>query len=102
MRILKTEFDKRGYHFRQIWRDEEYAIYEQTKNGTVHYETIKILIGKDREMAGVEIEGGEMYPSDKQWVTYGFTLFTREQAFDKVEELKLRDDKNKKDKNVEQ
>lgn len=87
MKTLKTEFDKRGFHYKQIWRDEGYAIYSQTKYRT-HYEVIRIRIAKDYELGGVQIEGGEMYPGDNKWGVDGFTVFTKERAFAKVEEIK--------------
>lgn len=99
MKTLKTEFEKRGFQYRQIWRDENYAIYSQTKYRT-HYEVIKIRVCEDRILDGREIEGGEIYPGDKKWGVDGFTLLTESAAFDKVGVLKERDRKIKETKNV--
>lgn len=83
---LPTEFDKFGFHFKQIWREGDYAIYEQTKEGHAHknWEAIRIRRHDGFQIAGNEIEPKEIYPSNERWGDDGFTLTSIEDARAKI------------------
>lgn len=88
---LKKEFTKWQFTFREIKREGDVAIYEQTKTSTgefCSYEVIKINKHDGYEIAGNKIEPAEMYPSNELWGTYGFTLPTIKKAEEKFQELK--------------
>ena len=79
MEKLKTDFDSRGFHYHQEWRDRNHAIYSQWdlwNNQLVGYETIRIKRQKEKIIFGKNFEAKEAYPKDKDWGSYGFTSKT--------------------------
>lgn len=79
MEKLKADFDSRGFHYRQEWRDRNHAIYSQWdlwNNQLVGYETIRIKRQKEKIIFGKNFEGKEVYSKDKDWGSYGFTSKT--------------------------
>jgi hypothetical protein len=84
---LAEEFTKNSYTFKQIFRDGNLAIYQQTgENGDVHFETVRIR--KHKQDFHNKRAGDEYYPSDKAWGVDGFTFLSLESAKQKLKELK--------------
>jgi hypothetical protein len=88
---LPTEFPADGFCFRQIARQGDVAIYQQTWAGcsepTVCYEVVRIRRRDGIEIAGKFIEPHEVYPNSKAWGVDGFTLTHKDAAFAKLKEV---------------
>jgi hypothetical protein len=90
MRILETEFDHKGWHFRQIAREGMVAIYHRQKRigGNVeHWEVIRIHIERPTEINGVHYPERENYPRSEEWGQDGFTCHTLERAREKFDSM---------------
>lgn len=90
---LEKEFTKWQFTFREIKREKDIAIYEQTRTSDgefCSYEVIKVRTHDGYEIADNKIDPAEMYPSNELWGTYGFTLPTLKLANKKFEELKTK------------
>ena len=94
---LKAEFGHDGFRYRQIAREGDYAIYEQAWTGrpnpSVCYEVVVIRYrdAKTQTMPDgndVHFPAREVYPSSEDWGTYGWTVLTRDAAFDKLAALR--------------
>lgn len=87
---LSKDFRKFGFNFKQIWREGDYAIYEQTRNGSpqCNWESIRIRRHNGYTIGGVDIEPSEVYPSNEKWGNDGFTHTTLESAHAKIEVMK--------------
>lgn len=92
MKKLDKEITKKVYSFRQLWRNNTHAIYEQvckSRDVVVAYEIFKIGIQQEREFNGKRFEHMEKYPSPSQfgktaWSVDSFSkakLFIRELSF---------------------
>jgi hypothetical protein len=88
---LPKEFRRDGFHYRQIVREGNAAIYEQTWSGcpnpSVSYEVIRIRRREGFQIGGRFVEPAEVYPNSEAWGTDGFTLTDRDAAFAKLREL---------------
>ena len=88
---LPTEFRAGGFCFRQIAREGNAAIYEQTWAGcsepSVCYEVVRIRRRDGIEIAGTFIEPHEVYPNSEAWGVDGFTLTDKDAAFAKLKEV---------------
>ena len=88
---LRTEFRAGGFCFRQIAREGNAAIYEQTWAGcsepSVCYEVVRIRRRDGIEIAGKFIEAHEVYPNSEAWGVDGFTLTDKDAAFAKLKEV---------------
>jgi hypothetical protein len=88
---LPKEFQRDGFTYRQIARETDAAIYEQSWNGccnpSVSYEVIRIRRRNGFEIGGRFVEPAEVYPNSEAWGVDGFTLTDRERAFAKLREL---------------
>lgn len=88
---LPKEFHRDGFQYRQIAREGNAAIYEQTWNGcpnpSVSYEVIRIRRREGFQISGRFVEPSEFYPSSTEWGKYGFTFTDREAAFAKLREI---------------
>jgi hypothetical protein len=97
MRELKEEFYKNSYKHNLVWRDEDYAITVLTDKDTnriVCYEAFEIIKNLARKTDVMETEAFESTPSNEQWGYKGYTVTTKELAFNKITKLKSR--KNEK------
>lgn len=91
MNTIKTEFSRKGFHFRQIYRHGQFAVFERTRlpNFTQkHYETVRLKPFPAHFTFGRQFDAGEAYPSSEQWGSYGFTIPTESAALAKVEEMR--------------
>jgi hypothetical protein len=88
-RPLKTQFRKGGFDYRQIMREGDVAIFEQRwgKSPNVCYEVVRIRRHDGFHKGGVFIEPAEMYPRSEEWGVHGWTVLTRDAAFDKLREI---------------
>jgi hypothetical protein len=88
---LPKGFRKDGFNYRQIIRDNNAAIYEQTWNGclepSISYEVIHIRKREGFEINGRYVEPGEVYPNSEAWGVDGFTLTDKDAAFAKLRQL---------------
>ena len=90
-RPLPKEFPRDGFNYRQITREADAAIYEQTWNGcrnpSVCYEVIRIRRREGFQIGGRFVEPAEVYPNSEAWGVNGFTLSNRDAAFAKLREI---------------
>jgi hypothetical protein len=92
MKTIPETFTKSGWHFRQIERRGEWAIFERysaRRNARTHYEVVRIRSHNGFKIPGTETmaEAAEIYPSDSTWGRDGFTLPTVTEAREKFEQL---------------
>ena len=91
--LLPKEYTKLGFKYRQIKElPGNWFIYEQSKNGAIHYELIHSKKGEAYEIAGVKFEKRWQYCSSSQWGICGWTFKTLEAAEKKY--LKLTSNNN--------
>jgi hypothetical protein len=79
MELLATEFEEGRYHFRQLDRQGDIAIYEQQHKDNpkvLRYEVIRIRVQPERTWPDghVTLER-EAYPGASQWGTLAWTFF---------------------------
>lgn len=88
---LPTRLRRNKFDYRQIAREGDAAIYEQTWDGcsipSVAYEVVRIRRREAAEIAGNFIEPHEVYPSSEAWGVDGFTLTDKDAAFAKLQEV---------------
>ena len=90
-KALPKEFRHHGFNFRQIARQGNAAIYEQSyagcPNPSVCYEVVRIR-GRDGFQIGGRFVGpAEVYPNSEAWGVDGFTLADKDAAFVKLREI---------------
>src|SRR5437016_14641781 len=90
-KLLPTRFRRDGFNYRQIAREGDAAIYEQSwsncPNPSVCYEVIRIRRRDGFQIDGRFVEPAEAYPSSGAWGVDGFTLTDRDAAFAKLREV---------------
>lgn len=86
MKTLDVDFTSKGFHYRQLSRDGDVAVFGQKwgENGSTAYETVIVQRHNGREIAGTKIPPAEFYPSSGQWGIKGWTFTDRDQAFAKA------------------
>ena len=88
---LPVRFRKDSFNYRQIMRDDNAAIYEQTWDGcsnpSVCYEVIRIRRREGFQIGARLVKAAEVYPNSEAWGVDGWTLADRESAFRKLREL---------------
>ena len=90
MKKLDKEFESAGFKYKQIHREDMYAIYERNhidSNSPPHYESIKIQSHNGMEIAGNKIPPSEYYPSSNSWGTNGFTCIDRKSAYNRLDRI---------------
>jgi hypothetical protein len=91
---LATEFSRDGFKYRQIAREGDAAIYEQTWNScsdpSVCYEVVSIRRRERFHIDGRVVEPAEVYPNSDAWGADGFTLADKGAAFSKLREVNTR------------
>jgi len=91
---LPTEFSRDGFNYRQIARERDAAIYEQTwsacSNPSVCYEVIRVRRREGFHIDGRFVEAAEVYPHSDAWGIEGFTCTDKDAAFAKLRELSAR------------
>lgn len=88
---LPKEFRRDGFQYRQIAREGNAAIYEQTWGGcpnpSVCYEVIRIRCREGFQIVNKFVEPAEVYPKSEAWGVDGFTLSDKDAAFAKLREV---------------
>jgi hypothetical protein len=88
---LPTQFQQGGFEYKQIAREGDAAIYEQTWSGcpnpSVCHEVIRIRKREGFEIGGRFVEPAEVYPNSEAWGVDGWTIQDKETAFCKLREL---------------
>ena len=88
---LPTRFRKDEFSYGQITRDGNAAIYEQTWDGCKHpsvcYEVIRIRRREGFQIGARLVEAAEVYPNSEAWGVDGWTVLTRDAAFEKLREV---------------
>jgi hypothetical protein len=92
MKTIPETFTKSGWHFRQIERRGEWAIFQRhacREDARIHYEVVRIRSHNGFKIPGTETmaDPAEIYPSDNVWGRDGFTLPTITTAREKFEQL---------------
>lgn len=92
---LESDFQRGGFNYKQIAREGDVAVYEQTwRDGSepsVCYEVIRIRRHTGKEIKGQWVDPSEFYPSATEWGKFGFTLTDKDAAFAKLRELASHD-----------
>jgi hypothetical protein len=87
-RPLPTQFQHHGFDYRQIARESDFAIYEQTWNScpspSTCYEVIRIRRHDGFQIGGRFVEPAEIYPNSEAWGVDGWTVQDKEAAFRKL------------------
>ena len=88
---LPTRFRRDGFNYRQIARERDAAIYEQTWSGcsypSVCYELVRIQRREGFRIDDRFVEPAEVYPNSGAWGVDGFTLTDKDAAFAKLRKL---------------
>lgn len=75
MKELSKTFDSKGFHFEQIKRAENVALYKRSSIGTkhFHYEVIYVQSHNGYTINNVNYPPSEYYPRSEDWGCKGFT-----------------------------
>jgi hypothetical protein len=89
-KLLPKEFRHNGFDYRQIYREDHFAIYRQTWKGNEHsaaFEVIRIRRREGFQIGDRFVEPAEVYPNSEAWGVDGWTVLSRDAAFAKLREL---------------
>jgi len=90
---LRREFQRHRFNYRQIAREGNAALYEQSwlgsSNPSISYEVIRIRRRDRFQVDGRFVEPAEVYPRSELWGVDGFTFTNRDKAFAKFSEISL-------------
>jgi hypothetical protein len=98
MKKLDEQFESAGFKYKQIHREDMFAIYERGYINTTkdhHYEAIKIQSHNGMEIAGNKIPPSEYYPSSNSWGRHGYTCITKKEAYTRLDRMMKEDVINK-------
>jgi len=97
MKKLEKEFESSGFKYKQIHRENMFAIYERhhISSKTKHYEAIKIQSHNGYEIAGNKIPPSECYPTSNSWGTQGYTCLDKKTAYNRLYRMMKEDERNK-------
>jgi hypothetical protein len=88
---LPAVFRRDGFDYRQIARQGNAAIYEQTwsscPNPSICYEVIRIRRREGFEISGRFVEPAEVYPNSEAWGVDGWTVLSSDAAFAKLRKI---------------
>lgn len=99
MEKLVTQYSKSGFDYKLIKRTKNTAVFEQrdSESGNlVAYEVMTIKIRKEQMMFGALVPAGEVVPSAEQWGLMAWTIWKKEDALLKQQELQKRYNDKKK------
>lgn len=93
MKILDKKFTNKNFSYKQIIRENNVAIYEQslidpTESITKRYEVIVIRSHDGYEINGNKVAPAEMYPSANHWGILGWTCLDMESAQKRYKKVK--------------
>lgn len=97
MKKLDKEFESASFKYKQIHRENMFAIYERQhiSSANKHFEAIKIQSHNGMEIAGNKIPPSEYYPSSNSWGRHGYTCTTRKAAYERLDRMMKEDVVNK-------
>ena len=88
---LPEEFRRDEFDYRLIAREGNSAIYQQTwsgcRNPSVSYEVVRIRCRDGFQIGCRFVEAGEVYPNCEAWGIDGWTVVSRDTAFEKLREI---------------
>lgn len=86
---LPKSFISKSFHYKQIMREDNVAIYRKYKEDDKenHYEVFKIIEAPAYEIAGVKIPAKENVPGNELWGSLGFSCTSLERAKVRFQEL---------------
>jgi hypothetical protein len=87
---LPTRFKRDEFDYRQVAREGNAAIYEQTWKGnedSAAFEVIRIRQREGFEIGDRVVAPAEIYPRSEAWGVDGFTLTKKNAAFRKFREV---------------
>jgi hypothetical protein len=91
---LERHFQRGGFHYKQIVRYKDIAIYSQNWRGrseaSIAFELVCIRRHNGKEIKSQWVEPSEFYPSSTEWGKYGFSFTDKEAAFAKLREVSQR------------
>ena len=98
MKKIKEQFTKCGFNYKQIKREGDLAIFEQSKSyrSYARYEVVRLGRHDGYERQGSYIEPAETYPGSSLWGIRGWTYHTLDKALEKFTEIKHRSVRKKK------
>jgi hypothetical protein len=89
-RPLPMRFRRDGFDFRQVAREGDVAIYEQTwksNQDSAAFEVICIRRREGFQIGGRFVEPAEVYPNSEAWGVDGWTAQDKQAAFRKLREV---------------
>lgn len=88
-KVIPSEFNKKGFHYKLVKREGMKAIYHQTRAGTAldNYEVVKLGKHNGYTMGGVFIEPSETYPGSSLWGISGWTCTSLDKANERYNAL---------------
>ena len=93
---LAKEFRLGGFQYRQIARNKDAAIYEQTWLGcaeaSLSYEVVRICCREGFRIGNRFVNAAEVYPNSGAWGVDGFTVTDRNKAWAKVFEFRWKNE----------
>ncbi len=90
---LTTEITQNGgHHYRQVWRDNYAAIYEQRNafGAFIGYEAIAIKIRPACHAFGKDYPPRELYPCNEDWGKFAVSVSDLDRAKDAAEDYSRR------------
>ena len=103
---LERVFQRGEFNYTELVREQDVAIYSQTRRGcsesNIWFEVICIRRHSGKEIKGQWVEPSEFYPSSSEWGKYGFTFTHKDAAFAKLRELSRRPGRSGKESACEQ
>jgi hypothetical protein len=93
-KLLDRHFQRGDFIYKQLVRENDVAIYSQTRRGcpepSTAFEVIRVRRHNGKQIKGDWVEPSEFYPSSTDWGKYGFTFTDNDAAFAKLRELSRR------------
>lgn len=88
---LPEAFNKNGYNYKLIYREDDVAIYSQNINDNqIAFEVFEVRKNKQFEIDGRIIPARESVPSSEQWGNNAFTVHSLLEAAKYMERIKER------------
>ena len=88
---LPIQFRKNGFNYRQIMRNGNAAVYEQTwnrcPNPSISYEVICIRRREGFQIDDRFVEPAEVYPNPEAWGVDAWTRLSKDAAIAKLREI---------------
>ena len=83
MRTLPTEFSSDHFQFHQIAREGDIALFRKTKGRIETFEVVVVQHSPERDTPWGHAQESERMPSNEQWGALGWSLQSKERAWEK-------------------